>query len=283
MFERVKLVSGTCRVMRPVSVSVVAIAVVACAMAIKGWHLTSLALGGLLAFIAGVLVFQVYLAVRHLNDQSSRARRAARKAEEHYVDVLRRIVRFAEDREQYACGHSQNVARLTEAIARKLGLPPAKCTLLSLAGQLHDIGLLAVPERILTSHLRIGDDAFDTLRKHTQVSYELLEPLEMLKEVLPAICCHHERMNGTGYPAGISGDEIPLDARILAVADTYDAMTHDRPHRPAISPFAAVSELRRCCPAGYDQACVEALAEVVSVPLLEEAAGPTPAPAPATI
>jgi HD-GYP domain-containing protein (c-di-GMP phosphodiesterase class II) len=92
----------------------------------------------------------------------------------------------------------------------------------------------------------------------------------MLAGVLPAIRAHHERLNGTGYPAGLAGDEIPLGARILAVADAYEAMTHDRPHRPAVSPLIAMRELRRCCPSGFDPQCVEALAHVLNVPALEE-------------
>ena len=78
-------------------------------------------------------------------------------------------------------------------------------------------------------------------------------------------------MNGTGYPQGLNGEQIPLEARILAVADSYDAMTHDRPHRTALSPLEAMAELRRCTPAGYDATCVEALAEVVHTPQLQRA------------
>ena len=114
-------------------------------------------------------------------------------------------------------------------------------------------------------------DEFRTIQKHSEVSYEILRPLRCLKEMLLAVRYHHERMNGTGYPAGISGDEIPLEAKILAVADAYDAMTHDRPHRPAMTPMIAVQELRRCTPHGYDESCVEALADIIHVNKFAEA------------
>ena len=109
-----------------------------------------------------------------------------------------------------------------------------------------------------------------TVREHSDISYEVLKPLAMLAPVLPAIRHHHERTNGTGYPAALAGDAIPLEARILAVADAYDAMTHDRPHRQALSSLVALRELRRCCPSGYDSRCVEALAEVLHAPAMEK-------------
>ena len=135
---------------------------------------------------------------------------------------------------------------------------------------MHDIGMVAIPQQMVNTKARIDVQGFRQIKKHSEIGYEVLKPLESLAEVLPAVRYHHERMNGTGYPAGRRGDEIPLAARILAVADSYDAMTHDRPYRPAMMPMAAVQELRRCTPAGYDPQCVEALGEVMRLPQLEE-------------
>jgi len=141
--------------------------------------------------------------------------------------------------------------------------------LMNLAGRLHDIGMLAVPQSIVAQRSTLGAEAFRSIKEHPSISWEALKPLELLEEVLPAIRHHHERMNGTGYPSGLSGEEIPLTARILAVADAYDAMTHDRPHRGAVTPLSAVHELRRCAPEGYAPRCVEALADVLHLPALE--------------
>jgi HD-GYP domain-containing protein (c-di-GMP phosphodiesterase class II) len=240
-------------------------------MALVGWQLPSAAMALAIAGIAAVLVLQVRRAVRHLKSQSHVAREAAAEAERHYVEVLRKIVTVVEGRDKYSSGHSSNVGDLAGRIARQMHLPEPQCARLVLAGQLHDIGLLAVPSEVIASRSRFGVEESRSIQQHSHVSYEVLRPLEMLSEVLPAIRSHHERMNGTGYPAGLAGRAIPLGGRILAVADTYDAMTHDRPHRQATSPLKAMRELRRCCPGGYDPDCVEALAHVLNIPAMEEA------------
>ena len=265
----IKLIADTREVVRAVCVSVVAMAVAAYAMASDGWHVATVALGIAIFVIAVGTVLDVRHAVQHLYSQSRLARQAAAEAERHYVEILWRIVQFVEARDKYWHGHSENVGRLTEEIAEQMGLDEHKCTLLKLAGRLHDIGMLAVPEKILKSQAFFGVDDFRSVKPHSQVSYEVLKPLDLLADVLPAIRYHHERMNGTGYPDGLAGDRVPMGARILMVADAFDAMTHDRPHRAAMTPLQAIQELRRCVPAGYDPACVDALAEVVNLPVLE--------------
>jgi len=269
--SRKKIVWDTVRIVRPICIFLMAIAVVACAMAIKGWAFTSLLLAGLIVLIGSLLVIQVHRVVSHLRRRSSIIAEAAAQAEAHYVDVLRRIVTFVEARDEYKRGHSERVGRLSAEIAQQLGLSKDKCALLDLAGQLHDIGMLAVPESVLARPSRLAIGEFRSVKRHPRIGYDVLKPLASLSDVLPAILYHHERMNGTGYPAGIAKAEIPLGARILAVADSYDAITHDRPHREAMGAMAAMAELRRCTPAAYDTGCVEALAEVVHLPALQEA------------
>jgi len=273
------VLSEACQVVRPVSLCAATMAFVACVMAAGGWGARTVAFGVALVAVATVLVFQVHRAVEHLKGQSHRARRLAAEAERHYVEVLRRIIRYTEARDRYWQGHSDNVARLAGQIGQKLGLGQQRCRELVLAGELHDIGLLAVPEAVLLRNGRLGVEEFHAVRRHSEASYEVLKPLELMAAVLPAVRSHHERPNGTGYPDGLAGEQIPLEARVLAVADAYDAMTHDRPHRPAMAPHAAVRELRRCSPAGYDERCVEALAEVLHVPLAQR----VPAAAPSDV
>lgn len=256
-------------IIRAVCVCVVVMVVAAYAMAIGGWHVATVALAIAIVVMAVGTVMDVHHAVRHLHSQSQLARQAAAEAEKHYVEVLWRIMQFVEARDKYWHGHSENVGRLAEQIAHQMGLDEQKCTLLKLAGQLHDIGMIAVPERVLKTQAFFGVDDYRSIKPHSKVSYEVLKPLEHLADVLPAIKHHHERMNGTGYPDGLAGDSIPVEARILTVADAYDAMTHDRPHREAMTPLQAIHELRRCTPAGFDQACVDALAEIVNLPTLE--------------
>ncbi|MFB3890413.1 MAG: HD-GYP domain-containing protein [Phycisphaerae bacterium] len=259
-------------VVRAMCIFLVAVAVVSCAMAAKGWQMASFMLGAEIVLMFALLVIQVSRALVRLHDRSRVIREAAQRAEDHYVAVLQRVVRFIDAREKHTEGRSERIGELAQTIARRMGLADRLCSAMNLAGQLHDIGLLAVSDIILSKRGRLGGDELQTVKKHSEVSYEVLEPLKSLAEVLPAIRFHHERMNGTGYPRGLAGKDIPLEARILAVADAYDAMIHDRPHRPALTPLEAMQELRRCTPAGYDKTCVDALADILNVADLEAVA-----------
>jgi len=262
---------ATCRVVQPVCLSLVAIAASALGLALHGWDHTGLALAVVLALIGCLVMIRVFLGVRGLREHSRGLQESAREAEAHYIDVLRRIVRLVEARDRYHKGHSERVGDLSERLGRRMHLPAATCRLLNVAGQLHDIGLLAVPERILTRQGELATSDLQSIRQHPEAGYEVLRPLESLVDVLPAVRHHHERMNGTGYPDGLRGEEIPKATRILAVADAYDALTHDRPYRPALSVLAAVGELRRCAPDGFDPRVVDALAEELNVPAMEKA------------
>lgn len=257
--------------MRPVALCVAGIVIAACALALNGWQAVGAALGALLIVVTAIMVCRLWRAMHALHRMSSDAWTSIADCEEHYVTVLRRIMKFVEAREKHGGGHSERVGRLARQMASRLGMSECECEMMGLAGELHDIGLLAIPDGVLNQHSRIGVAEFRTIQKHSEVSYEILKPIESLREVLPAIRYHHERMNGTGYPAGIREDEIPLGARILAVADAYDAMTHDRPYRPAMTPLETMRELDRCTPHGYDRKCAEALAAVKHLPLLTAA------------
>jgi HD-GYP domain-containing protein (c-di-GMP phosphodiesterase class II) len=257
-------------VVRPVCICIVAMVVASSGMVLRGGPVTNIIFGSIIVAVAGVMIFQVHWAVTHLGRRSQLIRQGAVQAEQHYINVLREITHIVEARDRYTGGHSERVGRLAEQIAHQLGLPAKRCEQLNLAGQLHDIGLLAVPDRVLRKQEGFGVGDYRTVQKHSEISYELLKPLESLADILPAIRYHHERLNGTGYPLGLAGDDIPLEARILAVADAYEAMTHDRPQRSAMTPLRAMEELRRCTPSGYDGRCVEALAQIAHLPQLRE-------------
>jgi len=265
--------SGIFEVVRPLCVFLVAIAVVASVVAMKGWVLASFLLVGATFLVGVLLVIQTYRQFNSLHQRTSMIAEAASRAEQHYVEVLWRIIQFVEARDDYMQGHSERVGELSEKIARKLGMAEEKCKQMMVAGRLHDIGMVAIPSQLVAERARLGVDGFRAVTKHPEIGYEVLRPLQSLSEVLPAILHHHERNNGTGYPGGLAGEEIPLEARILAVADAYDAMTHDRPHRPAMTPLAAMEELRRCTPAGYDPACVKVLSDIFHLSRLRDAQG----------
>jgi HD-GYP domain-containing protein (c-di-GMP phosphodiesterase class II) len=259
---------------------VIAVAVASCAIGQVGSAVATILLVAIVVGVGVGTVMQVHRAVSKLGTQSRSVRHSASAAEKHYIEVLGRIVKVVEGRDRYWAGHSHNVGRLAGMIAQQLGLPELQREQMVLAGELHDIGLLAVPESVILSHLRFGVEDFRCVQTHSVISHDVLKPLEILGGILPAIRAHHEKFNGTGYPDGLSGDGIPLGGRILAVADAYDAMTHDRPHRRAMSPVAAWRELRRCTPAGFDPVCVEALAAALSIPTLEGVCTGASAPGP---
>ncbi len=270
MRSRLSIIAETIHVVRPIFVTIAGITVIACAMAMIGWHQASMAMGFMILLIALMLVYQVHRSVSALSRQSKAVRQAAHEAEKHYLMVLRRIVNFSEVREQASAGRAERIGRLAEEVSREMALPEATCELMNLAGQLHDIGLLAIPHEVLNKKSSLTGPEYTPVREHSEISFEVLQPLEVLSPVLDAIRHHHERMNGTGYPAGLKGEQVPVEARVLAVVDAYDAMTHDRPHRPAMTPLEALRELKRCSPAGFDPDCVRALAKVSHLDSLED-------------
>ena len=282
MFGRLKLMPGSGDIVRAVGISAVAIALAVYSMVLQERTLSVAVTGAIVLLVAASCMLQVGRAIRLLHRQQAEARRASLQAERHYFKVLRRVLSAIEAREPYTRGRSKRIGYLARKVAQKLGMDSSQARLLDLAGQVHDIGLLAVPDHILNKPSRLGNEEFRTIMKHADASHRILQPLTFLAEALPAIRYHHERMNGTGYPHGISGDAIPLPARILAVVDAYDAMIHDRPHRSALPPIEALNELRRCSPAGYDPDCVAALEEVMQMRHLRRAHGAsaprTPAP-----
>lgn len=159
--------------------------------------------------------------------------------------VLISLARILEARDAYTARHSERVAEIADALGQALGLRPEERDRLRLAALLHDIGKVGTPDRILQGHGKLGEEERELVREHPVISAEILKPLEeYLGPVVPAILYHHERWDGSGYPRGLKGTEIPLMARILAVADVYEALTSDRPYRRALSPEEALAIMK---------------------------------------
>jgi len=169
-------------------------------------------------------------------------------------------------REGNLAAHSKQVAELSAAVARRLGLPADQVLRVQLGGWLHDVGKMAVPDAILTKPGPLGDGEWHTMRTHPAVGADLLRHFPELAPACAAVRHHHERFDGTGYPDRLAGDEIPLDARIVAVADAFSAMTSDRPYHIPRTVAQAIDEVRRCAGTHFDPAVVAALvAEVQSL------------------
>jgi len=190
-------------------------------------------------------------------------RDALEHLERGYTEVIAALAAAVEAKDIYTKGHSVRVARLAALIARELGLPPEHERILYQAGILHDIGKIGIPDAILQKPGRLTAEEFALVREHPVRSWEIARQIRSFAPMLPAIRWHHERLDGSGYPDGLQGEEIPLDARILAVADVFDALTSVRPYRAALSVEEALALLRQEAGTRLDPECVAALERLV--------------------
>ncbi len=183
--------------------------------------------------------------------------------EQSYSEVLTALVSAVEAKDPYTKGHSEKVARLAVQIGEQLGLPPEHLRILYQAGLLHDTGKIGIPDWILNKPGRLTPAEFVVVRGHPARSEEMIGKIPSLRPTLAAIRWHHERLDGSGYPDGLKGDAIPLEARILAVADVFDAMRSGRSYRPAQAEGAALVYLQHSAGPLFDARCVEGLTRVV--------------------
>ena len=160
-------------------------------------------------------------------------------------------------------GHSERVTAYAIAIGKEMGLKDEELERLRLAGLLHDIGKIGTYDILLDKPGKLTDGEFELVKRHPRKGAEILAPIKQLNDVLPGILHHHEKYDGGGYPGGLKGEEIPLHARILCVADSFDSMTADRPYRPSPGREYAVSEFRRCLGTQFDPLVVEAFLRVI--------------------
>lgn len=169
-------------------------------------------------------------------------------------------------RDSTTFNHSWEVAELTRMLAGALGLSPQEAETVHLAGHLHDIGKIGVPDAILMKHGALTDDEWHLMKRHPEVGAAIIRPIEAFASrggVADMVLFHHERFDGTGYPLGLRGNAIPLGARIIAVADTLSALLQDRPYRRGTDFKTAMTEIRRCAGTQFDPRVVLALGAIV--------------------
>jgi PAS domain S-box-containing protein len=177
----------------------------------------------------------------------------------HTLDaVILAIGRTVELRDPYTAGHQRRVADLSRAIAQEVGLPQDKIDGLGMASLIHDLGKISVPAEILSKPGRLSEMEYNMIKSHPQFGYNILESIEFPWPVARIVLQHHERMNGSGYPAGLDDGSILLEARILGLADVVEAMISHRPYRPARSLGEALAEISKNRGTLYDGQAVEA-------------------------
>jgi len=191
-----------------------------------------------------------------------RVKEQAKKIRVSFLNAITALAYALEAKDRYTSGHSQRVAEMSVAIARELGLPPDRIDSIRLAGQVHDIGKIGVREAVLNKPAKLTDKEFNQIKRHCEIGEHILSPIVDDEEILNMVRHHHERYNGIGYPDGLSGEQIPLGARILAVADAFDAMTSERPYREAMSAEEACAEIERGKGTHFNPEVVEAFLRI---------------------
>jgi HD-GYP domain-containing protein (c-di-GMP phosphodiesterase class II) len=176
-----------------------------------------------------------------------------------FLGIVRAMVCAIDAKDPYTAGHSERVARIAVRLGQELGLGPAQRGDLYLMGLLHDVGKIGVEDRVLKKAGGLDDDEYRAVREHVRIGVHILSDLGRLGHLLPGVAHHHERMDGHGYPAGLSGEAIPLAARILAVADAFDAMSSGRPYRRGLSAAEIDAILRDGAGTQWDDRVVAAL------------------------
>jgi HD-GYP domain-containing protein (c-di-GMP phosphodiesterase class II) len=178
--------------------------------------------------------------------------------EQLLLDAIRSLVYAIEAKDPYTCGHSERVALFARRLARELGFDEEGCQRVYLSGLLHDLGKIGISGSILRKQGQPTEEEFAEVTRHPEQAWAMLHELHHLQPMLPGVLHHHESFDGTGYPDGLSGEEIPLDARVMAVADAYDAMTSDRPYRKGMPQEKVEAILRAGCGTHWDPRVVEA-------------------------
>ncbi|AMV32989.1 Cyclic di-GMP phosphodiesterase response regulator RpfG [Pirellula sp. SH-Sr6A] len=187
-----------------------------------------------------------------------------REQENLLTGVIRAVINAIDAKDAYTCGHSDRVASFAKAIAMQMGLEKEECERIYMSGLLHDVGKIGVPDSILGKPGKLTDEEFAAVKKHPEIGYQILKHLTPLQYVLPGVLHHHEAINGKGYPAGLVGEAIPLQGRILAVADAYDAMTSDRPYRKGMPSEKAEAILRSEAGVTWDEMAVQAILNCIA-------------------
>lgn len=210
-----------------------------------------------------------YLHLQLKNQNQSLERRVHERTEElraSQIEVLERLGQAAEYRDDDTGQHTHRVGEMAGKIATALGLPPERVETIRRAAPLHDVGKIGISEKILLKPGSLTPEEFDLMKTHTTIGAGLLSggDSEFLQTAEKIALSHHERWDGSGYPHGLTAEEIPLEARIVAIADVFDAISHDRPYKKAAPRGEAIAEIERQAGAQFDPQVVEAFKHVLS-------------------
>ncbi|HEX7242443.1 MAG TPA: HD domain-containing phosphohydrolase [Longimicrobiaceae bacterium] len=211
---------------------------------------------------------------RHLEE---RVAEQARQLETLFVDALLSLANAVEARDNYTGNHVERVARYAMSTGREMGLQGEELRHLWVGALLHDVGKIAVPDQILRKPGKLTEEEYEVIKRHPQIGAQIMERSAFLRPALPAVLHHQERWDGGGYPAGLSGEAISLQGRIIAVVDTFDAIVSTRSYREGRSDRVALEEIARCAGTQFDPAVVEAFRRAAEKGFPDDSYGPASA------
>jgi HD-GYP domain-containing protein (c-di-GMP phosphodiesterase class II) len=200
-----------------------------------------------------------------IEEYIERLKLAAEENRELFLGSIRMLAAAIDEKDPYTRGHSGRVAKYSMILGDGLGLNAEELDRLSISALLHDVGKIGVDDRVLKKPGKLTDEEFDLMKQHPSKGANIMRPVAQLKDMLPGIELHHERMDGGGYPYGLAGDQIPMMARIIAVADTLDAITTNRPYQSAMDLDFALERIRSLSVSKFDPDVVNALVSAVEV------------------
>jgi len=189
-------------------------------------------------------------------------KRAAEENKNLFMGSIQMLAGAVDEKDPYTRGHSDRVTKYSLLVAKEMGMDPGFLEILRISAQLHDVGKIGIEDRILKKPGALTPEEFEIMKTHTTKGANILRPVPQLREMLPGIELHHEALNGRGYPYGLKGDEIPLLARVIAVADTFDALTTNRPYQQAHDPVEALRIIQNLSGQRLDPKAVAALLAV---------------------
>lgn len=196
-----------------------------------------------------------------VEEQIAKLAKAAEENRELFVGTVKALAAAIDGKDKYTRGHSERVSRISVAIGKRMGMESEELETLRISALLHDVGKIAVDDAILKKPAALTDAEFEIMKTHPQKGYKIMSQIPAMKEFLPGMYMHHEMVNGQGYPQGLTGEQIPLQAKIVSVADTFDAMTIDRPYQKGMELLPALERLRSFVGTRYQSDVVEALVE----------------------
>jgi HD-GYP domain-containing protein (c-di-GMP phosphodiesterase class II) len=194
----------------------------------------------------------------------SKMRTYASEVEMSYDTTLKVLMAALDAKDSVTEGHSERVAQLTVAVAKEMGIPKDRLLDIERGALLHDVGKIGVPDDILKKPDALNEGEWEAMQKHPLLAGLMVSKVEFLEGALPILLYHHEHYDGSGYPFGLEGEAIPLEARIFTIVDSYDAMTNDRPYRKAMKPEAALAEIKANAGSQFDPQAVEAFSRVLA-------------------